>query len=206
MYNREESSVEVIGRKSGSTAVVIWLLVATTAFLCVAFLFARYRHVQSIRRMRQAIRLAGGIDHRTDIRMIQFRGPEITNANLHAVGWLKETESLEINSTRVTDNGLSAIAEWKDLRWLSLQANPLTDQSLDIIRNFGQLERLELGGTQITDNGLIKLAGLKNLEKLNLSCCTMVTQTGVQRLQTALPNCEIVWSSDPWIPFKDPAE
>ena len=42
----------------------------------------------------------------------------------------------------------------------------------------------------LTDAGLVYLEELTNLERLSL-CDTQVTDKGVEKLQQALPNCEI---------------
>ena len=44
--------------------------------------------------------------------------------------------------------------------------------------------------TQVTDAGLVHLKGLSQLQWLNLTS-TRVTRHGVEKLQKALPNCEI---------------
>jgi hypothetical protein len=182
---------------------VAWMcLCGLVVALAAIVIVKEYRAYQT----RAFLRVVGEAGGRTvNNGRIQFSGQEIVDANLYAVRQFSDTEWLELHSTRVTDDGLAAIEAWTDLRWLFLNNNPLTDGSLDIIRRFEKLEWLELGGTQITDAGLTKLTELTKLRKLGLSCCTKVTQAGVQRLQKALPNCEIQWSAESWVEMPDPA-
>jgi len=51
---------------------------------------------------------------------------------------------------------------------------------------------LSLGSLEITDHGLDHLQGMTNLYRLELYN-TQVTDKGVKRLHSALPNCEIVY-------------
>ena len=50
---------------------------------------------------------------------------------------------------------------------------------------------LDLDSTNVTDAGLKHLEGLTGLAELNLYG-TQVTDEGVNKLQQALPNCEII--------------
>jgi hypothetical protein len=54
------------------------------------------------------------------------------------------------------------------------------------------LHYLNLYGTEVTDAGLEHLKGLKSLESVHL-WQSKVTEPGVKKLQTALPNAKITW-------------
>ena len=54
-----------------------------------------------------------------------------------------------------------------------------------------KLEQLALDGSKVTDAGLVHLTGLTNLEVVGLER-TKVTDDGAKKLQTALPNCDIL--------------
>ena len=59
-------------------------------------------------------------------------------------------------------------------------------------RGCTDLERLGLINTTVTDAGLEHVKGLPKLKYLTL-WGTKVTDSGVKKLQQALPNCKIYW-------------
>ena len=61
---------------------------------------------------------------------------------------------------------------------------------MEQIGGLSRLEWLNLSHTQITDKGLDHLKSLRNLRLLFLTG-THVTENGVRKLQSALPNCQI---------------
>jgi hypothetical protein len=195
---RDKREVNSIARKPSATLIVVAAIVATLILLGTAYVVPRFRQARKVQEARQLINAAGGEVMTPDCRFIQFKGPEITDTNLMRIRRL--TETLSLHETRITDSGLAAIASWKDLNYLGIQSNLLTDGSLVHFRDLKKLERLELIGSQITDTGLNELAGLKNLKLLILNCCTNLSQSGIQKLQAALPNCHIQWSADPFVP------
>jgi hypothetical protein len=66
------------------------------------------------------------------------------------------------------------------------------DVHLKHFRELSTLSIVDLSETQVTDAGLVHLEGLSNLTHLNLTR-TRVTPEGVEKLQEALPDCEIVY-------------
>jgi hypothetical protein len=203
MQNRDPETPNLIRRKPNVSPALVWGIVVIIILTAVFFLLRKYQHDKIVRETRHAIDLAGGIVGQ-DIHAIQFHGQQVTDSNLWSVSGLSGTSFLEVHQTQVTDRGIRAISDWKHLRYLFLNGNPLTDDSLDIISKFELLERLELTGTQITDEGIDKLAKLKNLTQLRMDFSPQVTSVGIKRLQTALPGCQIEWSSEPWVPTRDP--
>ena len=61
------------------------------------------------------------------------------------------------------------------------------------LKGLARLTCLDLSQTKVGDAGLDHLKGLTNLRSLTLYS-TDVTDGGVKKLQTALPNCKILWS------------
>jgi internalin A len=92
----------------------------------------------------------------------------------------------------VTDEGLGDIAKMNDLEGLVIQhAKLITDDGLSQLKHQKNLKSLNLWCCKsITDKGLEHLYGLTELKSLQLGG-TQVTQAGINRLQKALPACEI---------------
>jgi len=82
----------------------------------------------------------------------------------------------------------------KRLRTVVLISSPVTDADLASLKGLPHLRSLDLNAdSKLTDAGLVNLRDLRNLnqlEMLDLSN-TQVTDTGVAKLQKALPNCDI---------------
>ena len=74
---------------------------------------------------------------------------------------------------------------------VSLGYRKVTDVGLAHLTGLANLQTLVLTQTKVTDAGLAHLKGLTNLQDLWLGN-TKVTEAGVNKLQKALPNCQIV--------------
>jgi hypothetical protein len=77
-----------------------------------------------------------------------------------------------------------------NLRTLDVRRTQITDDGLQHLAVLNTLEILGLSDTQITDDGLMCLSQLTDLKVLAIGG-TLVTEQGVERLQRALPNCDI---------------
>ncbi len=99
---------------------------------------------------------------------------------------------VDFNTTEVTDSGLEHLRklDTDSLQILSLNCPQITDAGLDHVQHLTNLEYLGISNSRITDTGLVRLKGLTNLAALIITD-TRVTPEGVQKLQEALPNCEI---------------
>lgn len=104
--------------------------------------------------------------------------------------------SLGLRSTKVTDAGLANFKGLTILGELYLDNTQVTDAGLTQLKGLTGLAVLTLQNTQVTDAGLTQLSGLTGLGTLYLRG-TQVTQEGVDRLQKAIPSCEIIYSPTP---------
>jgi hypothetical protein len=92
-------------------------------------------------------------------------------------------ESLDLTDVHLTD----------DSEVLNLTGGMrITAPWLVALKDLKKLRILELDGTDVSDAELVHLESLTKLERLSL-CDTQVTFEGVERLQEALPGCEIVY-------------
>jgi hypothetical protein len=66
----------------------------------------------------------------------------------------------------VTDQGMTAIRDWKRLKRLNVRGTRISDGTLQIVSRMTGLEALDIANTQVTDNGLDYLLTLTNLREL----------------------------------------
>jgi hypothetical protein len=122
---------------------------------------------------------------------VHFASPLLTDRGLEHLKGLSQLRWLDLPGTQVTDSGLEHLKGLKQLQILSLNDTKVTDAGLQHLKGLPQLEWLDLDGTQVTDAGLEHLKGLTHLWRLTLHR-TNVTDQGENRLQRALPECEIL--------------
>lgn len=82
------------------------------------------------------------------------------------------------------------------LEQLNLGFAGIDDACLARLKGSGSVTELHLAGNHhITDVGLAHLASMQQLVRLDLNACDGFTQAGVDRLEAALPRCEVSWPS-----------
>jgi internalin A len=92
----------------------------------------------------------------TDEGMLRLKAaPKIRDLNLFYSEW-------------VTDQGLTAIRDWKHLKRLNVRGTRISDGTLEIVGRMVGLEALDIAHTAVTDNGLDYLITLVNLKELSL--------------------------------------
>ncbi len=92
----------------------------------------------------------------SDEGMVYLRpAPEITDLNLYY-------------AEQITDQGMSAIKDWKHLKRLNLRGTRISDGTLEIVSHLTGLEALDIANAPVTDNGLDSLMTLINLKELSL--------------------------------------
>jgi Leucine-rich repeat (LRR) protein len=68
----------------------------------------------------------------------------------------------------ITDQGLTAIKDWKHLRRLDVRGTRISDGTLEIVSHMTGLEALDIAHTEVTDLGLDHLIALVNLKELSV--------------------------------------
>ncbi len=116
--------------------------------------------------------------------------PPALDGELAVLKDLKNLVWLHLGGTDVTDRGLPHLADLTSLTRLHLERTQVSDAGLAHLNQLQSLTYLNLYQTGVTDVGLSHLEGLKNLKNLYL-WQTKVTPAGVDKLQQALPDCEI---------------
>ncbi len=100
---------------------------------------------------------------------------------------------LELGQTPTSDTGVGIIARILHLRHLDLHECPITTEALRHLAQQRELEQLVLRGcSTIGDEAIESLGRLRNLRKLDVRQ-TSISAAGRDRLQRALPQCEVVW-------------
>ncbi len=113
---------------------------------------------------------------------LQLSGPGVTDTGMReVVARFTRLESLGLEDTLVTDEGLEPLANLKFLDRLNLTGTAVTDRGLETVGRMRAIQLLYLGRTQVEGPGLVHLKNLPFLRKLSLGK-TRVDNDAVQHL------------------------
>src|SRR5262249_22619536 len=133
-------------------------------------------------------RLGGKIDRDPAGRIVavNLRGAWVSDVEMIDLARLPDLERLDLSHTRISDEGLLNLKPAPKIQELKLfYSEWITDQGLTAIRDWKHLKRLDLRGTRISD-GTLEIAGkLKTLEALDIAH-TEVTDVGLENLITLI--------------------
>jgi Leucine-rich repeat (LRR) protein len=181
---------------------------------------AGMRHLAALTSL-QTLRLVGtpitgaGLNELARLKNLQsldLNSTPVTDAGLKELASLKSLRTLDLSDTRATDAGLKQLTALQNLRTLRLGGTKVTGaglkelaalehlQTLDVVTELTDadlkglaalkgLQSISLGG-DVTDAGLRQLTSLKELRLLRLYG-TLVTESGVNEIRRALPQCWI---------------
>jgi hypothetical protein len=127
------------------------------------------------------------------LRSLSIHNSKVGDAGLGHLQHLTRLETLSLWGAPITDAGLSHLCGMKELKSLMLMNTRVADAGLAHLQGLNMLENLSLDNTQVSDAGLVHLSELRQLRWLYVNG-TKVTDRGVNRLQQALPNCQIAAS------------
>jgi Leucine-rich repeat (LRR) protein len=132
-------------------------------------------------------RLGGRVrrDAENRIVAVNLRGSWINDADeITRLAELPELQTLDLSHTRITDEGLLRLKPAPKIRNLNLfYAEWITDQGMTAIRDWKHLKRLNVRGTRISDGTLELVGKLTGLEALDIAH-TAVTDNGLDHLIT----------------------
>lgn len=101
-------------------------------------------------------------------------------------------DSLFLDSTGVTDDGVKELSSLTELKNLSLRNLDITDSPLASIGALPSLVYLNLSGcSKVSDNGLMSLSGMKHLRHLIVHECSNISTSGIKRFKKTNTNCEV---------------
>ena len=113
----------------------------------------------------------------------------VTDDGLAPLSAFAKLSYLSLNGCKITDAGLEQLSAVPLLRDLSLQQCPITDEALEVLAKLPRLRSLRLDHTSITDDGLAFLLQSKSLQQVTLEG-TRVTRSGVESLK---PRLSVRW-------------
>jgi Leucine-rich repeat (LRR) protein len=128
----------------------------------------------------------------------------VAKTELRHLESLKCLKILKISNTSLGNEDLAGLEKLPLLRDLKLGGSAIGNEGLAVLGRIEQLESLCLEHSAVTDDGL---PALNNLSKLRLfSVSPSVTSAGVQKLQAALPKCEVICTNAQGKPVTFPAQ
>jgi len=116
--------------------------------------------------------------------------PGITDRGLSHLKRLTKLESLILDNSNVTDEGMSQLADLKDIETVGAYFAPGTDLNLAWISQWPKLQFLALGRGRLTSNGCEELASCKALDSFLVIDATLPA-TGLRQL-AALPKLSLL--------------
>jgi Leucine-rich repeat (LRR) protein len=83
---------------------------------------------------------------------------KITDASMAAIASMESLTELDLSGCKVTDAGLEVLAKHPNLKQLWLTNTNVTDRSIEVLASIPKLERLEASGA-------LSVQGFQNLVK-----------------------------------------
>lgn len=122
----------------------------------------------------------------TSLESLHIDLTSVTDNGIFHLSRLENLKSLNLRGTRITDNSITTISSLKNIDYLWLNDTLIKGETLYYLKNLKRLTNLFLGGTEINDETLVNINELKNLEYLQLFG-TSVTEKSLE-LFKSLPN------------------
>jgi hypothetical protein len=133
----------------------------------------------------------------TSLESIRLGGCKIDNRVTEALSHITSLQSVDLQHTMVTDDGIPAFKALPKLRIVKLspQLSPrITDATLAVLGDIKTLEEIELNQTWLTyDKGFSHLKDLPSLKKMVLTQ-VIATAEDIAKLKADHPNTTIQWT------------
>jgi hypothetical protein len=128
----------------------------------------------------------------TTLTTLHWFGFATVGTSLDALAACRPLRQLALSNSRVTDDGLRAVATLPQVERLLLDGNSaITDDGIGALAAMKQLRTLRLSGTPVTGAALSQLTALRRLESLELVGCPGVAADDVAAFRKALPRCQV---------------
>ncbi len=126
-----------------------------------------------------------------DLHHLDLSHSQVTDTGLKLLGPLPALQTLSLDGTSVTGDGLRQLGELNVLYHLKLSNSRVTDTGLEPLGHFPALQILTLDGTKVSGDGLKHLQGLGRINHINLNN-TPLTDVGLLHLGK-IDNLEMLW-------------
>ncbi|MGH7136754.1 MAG: hypothetical protein ACREHD_13510, partial [Pirellulales bacterium] len=123
---------------------------------------------------------------------VTLSGPGSTDETLADLGRCTRLTSASLAGAKISNDGLRHLSGLGSLRTLVLRGTPISASGVQHLTSLSGLTSLDLVDTSVGDEDIGHLTKLSALVALDLRA-TRVTVDAVQRLQRALPRCQIDW-------------
>lgn len=133
-----------------------------------------------------------------DLISASFSSSNFNDEGLIHLSNCSEIESLNLQETEITNEGIKYLKKLKKLKHLRLKENPqLTNECISNLTELESLQDLQIQETSITEDGLGKLIVLKNLEYITIDVWeNNYTFEGLLKISIRIPNCNILAKGD----------
>lgn len=135
-----------------------------------------------------------GLEHLRPLKKLERLNLSVTrvgNEGLKTVAQFKGLKGLDLDNTEVTEDGLPHLAPLTDLDYLRLADLPITYRGVVHLVGFKKVKFLVMNGTELSDAGFHELAKLESLERFFVSN-TRVSQEAVRQTKQTRPKLRIV--------------
>lgn len=110
------------------------------------------------------------------------------------LAWVPHLEEIDVSATKVTDEGIRAIAAMPRLRKVSVSGVKISKAAVEHLAALQELTDLYLVATPLSDDAIEALAKLTSLRRLSVSG-SKLSEEGVERLRQSLPGTAITAES-----------
>lgn len=124
------------------------------------------------------------------VKSVQLVDSGISDDELKVLSDLPDIQSLQLENTLTSNFGLHQITRCTKIETLNLSGTCITDEGIAKLHQLAELRRLYLRNTELTDASIAELSTMNDLRVLSIHN-TFISQSGYERLQAALPNCQI---------------
>ncbi len=132
------------------------------------------------------------LDYESSIEHFRALGAHVSHRKIDG----KPVVGIQMANRSVTDDDLRHLYTFREtIDVVGLEGTKITDAGLQHLLDLPLLDNVDLANTDISDSGLEILLQIKTLKWVHLEG-TCVTSAAVARLQSAIPECEIVWDED----------
>lgn len=132
------------------------------------------------------VALAPHLKKLQSLKAIDLQSDRVTDNGIAQLAALTNLEELTIADSSITDAGVKSLCSLPRLKVFMCMRGSLTDTALESLGKLSHLEVIGLTGPGITDRGLEDLAKLSNLRQLTL-VGTRTTDAGLKGLGEQLP-------------------